>query len=168
MNFAAVLFYVIAGIAIVAAMGTVLARNIVYAALSLIGAMVMIAGLFFMLHADFLALVQLLIYAGAVGVLLIFGLMLTNTGRPAQESKDRWQRPLAFVAAAAFLAVAGYAALSTDWMRGVTPQLERVPPTVLANALFRNWALPFELASLVLLVAMIGAIVIARRDPAND
>ncbi len=168
MNFAAALFYIFSGIAIVAALGTVLARNIVYAALSLVGAMVMIAGIFFILHADFLALVQLLIYAGAVGVLLIFGLMLTNTGRPATGPKDRWQRPIAFVTAAAFMLVAGYVAVSTDWMQGVVPQLERVPPAVLANSLFRNWALPFEIASLVLLVAMIGAIVISRRETSND
>jgi NADH:ubiquinone oxidoreductase subunit 6 (subunit J) len=168
MNFAAALFYIFSGIAIVAALGTVLARNIVYAALSLVGAMVMIAGIFFILHADFLALVQLLIYAGAVGVLLIFGLMLTNTGQPATGPKDRWQRPMAFVAAVAFILVAGYAAVSTDWMQGVVPQLERVPPEVLANSLFRNWALPFEIASLVLLVAMIGAIVISRRETSND
>ena len=71
MNIAAALFYIMGAVAVISALGTVLARNIVYAALSLIGAMVMIAGIFFILHADFLALVQLLIYAGAVGVLLI-------------------------------------------------------------------------------------------------
>ncbi len=168
MNIAVALFYIIGAVAIVSALGTVLARNIVYAALSLIAAMVMIAGIFFILHADFLALVQLLIYAGAVGVLLIFGLMLTNTGLPATSPKDRWQRPLAFVASAGFILVAGYAVTEADWMRGVTPQLERVPPAELAGALFRNWAIPFEIASLVLLVALIGAVVISRREPSGD
>ena len=111
---------------------------------------------------------QLLIYAGAVGVLLIFGLMLTNTDLPATAPKDRWQRPLAFAAAAGFILVAGYAVTEADWMHGVTPQLERVPPAELAGALFRNWAIPFEIASLVLLVALIGAVVISRREPSGD
>ena len=168
MNIAAALFYIMGAVAIISALGTVLARNIVYAALSLIGAMVMIAGIFFILHADFLALVQLLVYAGAVGVLLIFGLMLTNTGLPATRPKDRWQRPIAFVVSAAFILLAGYVAMETDWMRGVTPQLERVAPSDLATALFRNWAVPFEIASLVLLVALIGAVVISRREPSSD
>ena len=168
MNIAAILFYVMGAIAVISALGTVLARNIVYAALSLVGAMVMIAGIFLILHADFLALVQLLIYAGAVGVLLIFGLMLTNTGALATQPKDRWQRPLAFVTSIAFLIVAVYAAMATDWMKGITPQLERVEPSVLAGALFNKWVIPFEIASLVLLVALIGAVVISRREPSSD
>ena len=168
MNIAAILFYVMGAIAVISALGTVLARNIVYAALSLVGAMVMIAGIFLILHADFLALVQLLIYAGAVGVLLIFGLMLTNTVALATQPKDRWQRPLAFVTSIAFLIVAGYAAMATDWMKGITPQLERVEPSVLAGALFNKWVIPFEIASLVLLVALIGAVVISRREPSSD
>ncbi len=168
MNIAAALFYIMGAVAVIAALGTVLARNIVYAALSLIGAMVMIAGIFFILHADFLALVQLLIYAGAVGVLLIFGLMLTNTGLPATRPKDRLQRPIAFVASAGFILLAGYAAMEKDWMQGAVPQLKRVLPADLAGALFRNWAIPFEIASLVLLVALIGAVVISRREPSGE
>lgn len=168
MNVAAALFYIIGAVAVISALGTVLARNIVYAALSLIVTMVMIAGIFIILHADFLALVQLLIYAGAVGVLLIFGLMLTNTGSPATPPKDRWQRPIAFVASAGLTLLAGYAVMNRDWMGGVAPQLERVPPKELAEALFKNWAIPFEIASLLLLVALIGAVVISRREPAGD
>ena len=164
MNFAAFLFYLVSALALMAALGTVLARNIVYAALSLIATLALVAGLFFILHADFLALVQLLIYGGAVSVLIIFGLMLTATDRLATPPRDRWQRPLAFAGAVAFLTVAAYAVFGTDWMRGRAEQLERVPPGEIAGELFTKWAIPFEIASLVLLVALIGAIVVAKRE----
>ncbi len=165
MNFAAFLFYLVSALALTAALGTVLARNIVYAALSLIAALALVAGIFFILHADFIALVQLLVYGGAVSVLIIFGLMLTATDRPVTAPRDRWQRVLALLGAAAFLGLAAFAAFATDWMRGRPEQLQRVPPAEIANELFTKWAIPFEVASLVLLVALIGAIVVARREP---
>ena len=168
MNFAAFLFYLVSALALTAALGTVVARNIVYAALSLIATLALVGGLFFILHADFIALVQLLVYGGAVSVLIIFGLMMTATDRPATTPRDRWQRLLAFLGAAAFLGLAAFAGFATDWMRGRPEQLQRVPPAEIANELFMKWAIPFEVASLVLLVALIGAIVVARRESAND
>ena len=168
MNFAAFLFYAISALALIAALGTVLARNIVYAAISLVAALALVAGVFFILHADFLALVQLLIYGGAVSVLVMFGLMLTSTSRRASAPSDRWQRPLALAGAAAFLVISSMAAFQTDWMRGRPERLERVPPADIAAELFTKWAIPFEIASLVLLVALVGAIVIARRERAGD
>ena len=168
MNFAAVLFYVVSALALIAALGTVLARSIIHAALALVAALVLVAAIFFLLHADFMALVQLLVYAGAVGVLLMFGLMLTRARGAGERRRDPWQRPVAALAGATFLGLAAYVAFCTDWMRGKPEQLERVPPAEIASELFTKWAIPFEVASLVLLVALIGAIVIARRERASD
>jgi NADH-quinone oxidoreductase subunit J len=145
-----------------AAVLTVTSKNLVHAALSLAATLAGIAGVFLVLHADFLALVQLVVYVGAVAVLFLFGLMLTRApiGREALDSQNRGLG-LA-VAGGLFVLLSGLiiAAFGTTSVEQVTgPGIE-----VIGIAIFADWVLPFELLSMLLLGALIGAIMLARRE----
>lgn len=157
-----VFFYIIAATVIIGALGVVLVQNIVYAALFLIMSLLGVAGAYVMLSVEFLALVQVLLYGGAVMVLILFALMLSRL-REVQGNLDGEQKPLAAVAA---LVLVGcfFAMLSqTTWPRDVH-QLTTIPFNDIGSALFNRWAVPFEVASGVLLVALIGAIVLSMDE----
>jgi NADH-quinone oxidoreductase subunit J len=134
----------------------VLSRNIVHAAFWLLEVMMAVAGLFMLLSAGFLALVQVMVYAGAVSVLVLFSIMLTLRRREdAVRPLDlRWS---AGAIAVAVLAAAG-GALAT--FRPALSKAPAVTPGVEAfgRALFTSWSLPFEIASVLLLVALVGAV----------
>ncbi len=145
-----------------AAVAVVTARNLVHAALFLATALGAIAGVFLVLHAEFVAMVQLLIYVGAIAVLLMFGLMLTRApiGREALDSQSRG---LALAVSAALFAV--FSGLIWQGYGGSAPVPLLAPATAdLGLALFSHWVLPFELASMLLLAALIGAIALSRRE----
>lgn len=164
MTVAEVIFYILAIIAIVASLGVVTVPNIVHAALFLILSLLMVAGFYILLSNEFLALVQVLIYAGTVGVLLLFGLMLTR-GRdqnlPSVPLGAQW--PVGLLASVVLVAVLLTAVLDVEWPRDVG-QVTLVGISTLGGALFRDWLLPFELVSVVLTVALIGAVVIAHQE----
>lgn len=157
------IFYLIAALAVGGGLGVVLMRNAVYAALFLILALLAVAGLYILLASEFLALVQVLIYGGAVTVLLLFALMLTRA-RDVPETMVGAQWPLAGFAslflAGLLIAVFG----TTDWPGDADGMVTRAFFETVGDALFRQWAVPFEIASLVLLVALVGAIVLARQE----
>ena len=170
MTYEEFIFYVVAAVTVAGALGVVLARNIVHAALFLILALLAVAGVFILLSAEFLAIVQVLIYGGAVTILILFAMMLTRARDLPQSASggsgqglDGPQRPIAALAAGAFLGASILAVVSTDWP-GETERITVVPFRDLGDALFRTWALPFEIASLVLLVALVGAIILARGE----
>jgi NADH-quinone oxidoreductase subunit J len=152
-------FALLGMVAIIASLGVVLAPNVVQAAVSLVGALLAVAGLYVVLLADFLALVQVLIYGGAVTILLLFALMLHRVGR--DPTLDNRQKPLAALAALVSGGFLLLAAILTPWPVAAFPP-EQVSLPLLGTVLFGTWALPFEVVSLVLLVALIGAVVIAR------
>ncbi len=156
------IFYVVATVTVIGALGVVLARSVVHAALFLILALLAVAAVFILLSAEFLAIVQVLIYGGAVIILVLFAMMLTRV-RDLPQPTDGAQRPFAAMAAGAFLGVSILAAVDTNWP-GETERITVVPFHELGEALFRTWAIPFEIASLVLLVALIGGIVLARSE----
>jgi NADH-quinone oxidoreductase subunit J len=157
-----VFFYIMAAIVVAGALGVVLVRNIVYAALLLIVSLLGVAGIYILLSVEFLALVQILLYAGAVTVLVLFALMLTKTDE-LKGHLDGDQKPLAAVAALALLG-AFFAMISqTEWPRDIN-QLTVVPFSDIGDALFSRWTVPFEVASGVLLVALVGAVVIAMQE----
>ena len=160
MSYEEVIFYFVAAVTVLGALGVVLARNVVHSALFLILALLAVAGVFILLSAEFLAIVQILIYGGAVTILILFAMMLTRV-RDMPQAMDGPQRPFAALAAGAFLALSVLAAVSSDWP-GETERITVVPFREMGEALFRDWAVPFEVASLVLLVALIGAIILAR------
>ena len=152
------LFILLAVLTLGGALGVVLTRNVVHAALALLLSLVAVAGVYLILFAEFLALVQVLIYGGAVTIVLLFAIMLTRSAEYPRISDNR-QWPLAAVAALGLLGVliASFLIGSVDGTKAQSPVFGD-----LANSLFTRWAIPFEIVSLVLLVALIGAIIIAR------
>jgi NADH-quinone oxidoreductase subunit J len=155
-------FYVMAATVLAGAAGVVLVRSTVYAALLLIVSLMGVAGIYILLSVEFLALVQVLIYGGAVTVLVLFALMLTRV-RDLNEKLDGDQKPLAAVAALALLGAFIAVWSQTDWPRD-NETLTTVPFSTIGDALFARWAVPFEIASAVLLVALVGAVVIASQE----
>ena len=158
-----IFFDLMAAIVILGALGVVLVRSTVYAALFLIASLMGVAGIYVLLSTEFLALVQVLIYGGAVTVLLLFALMLTKV----RDLRERAPEPpqLAGAVAAAFGLLAGFMAMvyKTTWPRNVG-QITPISFDQIGTALFNRWAVPFEIASGVLLVALVGAIVIAMQE----
>ena len=160
------LFYAAAFLTLLASFGVVATRNIVHAALFLLAALAGVAGLFVLLYAEFLALVQLLIYGGAVTIVILFALMLTRSGEYEGETETK-RSPFAAVAAAVLFGLMT-AVFAADAGRFSTGERQAVPFGTLAVDLFKAWAVPFEIASLVLLVALIGAVVIGRAGREED
>lgn len=156
------IFYVLAVGVGLGGLGVVVARNVVHSALSLILTLLTVAGLFLLLSAEFLALVQILIYGGAVTIIVLFAMMLTRV-RDMPRALDGPQRPFAAAVAGMFIAISTLAAVASAWP-GDTENLTVIPLKNLGDALFRQWAVPFEVASLVLVVALVGAIILARAE----
>ncbi len=164
MTVAEIVFYLLALLSIVAAIGVVTVPNVVHAALFLILTLMGVAGFYILLSSEFLALVQILVYAGAVSILLLFGLMLTR-GRekalPSVGPGSQW--PLGLITGIVLGVVLITAVLDSAWP-GDDGEVTMVSLNTLAGALFRDWLLPFEIVSIVLLVALIGAVVIAHHE----
>ncbi len=156
------IFALVGLITAAAAIKTVTSTNLVHAALFLAVTLAGIAGVFLVLSADFLALVQLVVYVGAVAVLFLFGLMLTRApiGREALDSDHRG---LALgVSGALFVLLSGLIIAAFGDVRVDTVGGPRTADIGLA--LFRDWVLPFEVLSMLLLAALVGAIVLSRRE----
>lgn len=156
----ALAFYALAGMAVVSAVLAVSLRNIFHAVLFLILSFAGAAGLFLTLNADFLAAVQVLVYAGAIAVLMLFALFLTRNAMTQGNPPNRL-RFSALVTALLVFWVLAYGLLAARWAPGPASE-PSFPPERLADALFNTYLLPFELASVLLLAAMIGAILLAK------
>ena len=159
-----ILFYIAATLVILGGIGVVITKNIVYAAFSLLVSMIGIAGVFLLAFAEFLALVQILIYGGAVVIVILFALMLTRI-EDFRDLSDSRNRPLALLVSLILFAVLVASLIQTPTSIGERSHVSMVE---LGESLFTDWAIPFEVASLVLLVALIGAIVIVRRDTTDE
>jgi len=154
-------FWILAVVAISAALSVVLLRNVFRAALSLILCFLAVAGIFVTLSADFLAAVQVLIYVGAIAVLIILAIMLTREVQRGSPSNKL--RIPAFIVAVLFLGVVSFAMINTQWPVSDIPPVE--PTTAaLAGKLFGEggFILPLEIVSILLLAAILGAIVLVR------
>jgi NADH-quinone oxidoreductase subunit J len=161
---AEVVFYVLAGLSIAAAIGVVTVPNVVHAALFLILTLLGVAGFYILLSSEFLALVQILIYAGTVSILMLLALMLTRGAEqnlPSVPSGGQW--PLGLGVATVLAIALVTAVLDSDWPRD-TGQVTMVNLDTLAHVLFREWLLPFEVVSIVLLVALVGAVILSHED----
>ena len=171
-NGPALLFYVFAALAVMAATGVVVLRNPMYGAISLLVTFLSVAALFLLRHAEFLAVVQVFVYGGGIMVLFLFVIMLVNLHRLA-EARTFWgQSPAAIVLALLLVAGFGWLFLHVAFGPAYTqPEAFRtVAGSDLGNSqavawsLYRDYLLPFEVASVFLLVAMIGAVVLGRRE----
>ncbi|WP_405896091.1 MULTISPECIES: NADH-quinone oxidoreductase subunit J family protein [unclassified Streptomyces] len=148
-----------------AAIVTVTTRQLVHAALWLVVALGGLAVEYLLLTAEFIAWVQVLIYVGSVVVLLLFGLMLTKApiGRsPDADSGNRWAALTVAVASAAALVWVVVDAFRTTWIDLDGPAAGSTEAT--GESLFQNWVLPFEALSVLLLAALVGAIVLSRKE----
>jgi NADH:ubiquinone oxidoreductase subunit 6 (subunit J) len=175
MDLSSVLFWVFAVVIVIAALLVVGQRDIVHSALALIVVFAMAAGIYVLLSAEFIAIVQILIYVGAVTILILFALMLTRIGgvtETTNPSNKLW--PIAAVICVAIGAVIIYAfseskhniqsTIATSQVATQFPNnVVRIGQLLYSPSSY-SYVLPFEIASLVLLVAIIGAIVIGRED----
>jgi NADH-quinone oxidoreductase subunit J len=156
-------FLVIAVVGSVSAIAVVTARNVVHAALYLVVALLAVGATYLLLGAEFVGWVQILIYVGAIVILFLFGLMLTKApiGR---EVLDNQSRGVAVVVAIAILA--GLVFLIQDAYSWDEARIEPVPASAAAvgESIFSTYVLPFEVVSFLLLAALIGAIVLSRKD----
>jgi NADH-quinone oxidoreductase subunit J len=161
------LFLVLALVAITSALGMLINRNAIYSALFLVLNFATVAVFFLLLNAPFIAVAQVSVYAGAIMVLFIFVIMLLGAERAGQTQTIPWQRPLAIALAIILLLEAGFILVG---QRDVIPVVSgELPPgfgspAQVGTELFQNYLLPFEVTSVLLLVAMIGAIVLTKNE----
>lgn len=158
-------FWAMAVTAVVSSVAVITVRNIFHAALFLVVTFLSMAGLFVTLSADFVAVVEVLIYGGAISILLIFALMLTREYQEANTSNRLWA-PGVFLGGLMLITLVAVL-LNTQWYKSTAPLAAGPPATTtagLSDLLFSKFVLPFEIAAILLLAAMIGAIVLARED----
>ena len=160
------IFFVLAALAVLGAVSLILQRHPIHSALSLIVVMVALAGLYLLLGAEFVAAVQIIVYGGAIMVLFVFVIMLLNAG---EEERTNFSKLATYAGVPLAVATAGLIAaaivrsssgsLSTVGANGTLTSTRR-----LSMLLFRDFVYPFELTSFLILVAILGAIVLAQRE----
>jgi NADH-quinone oxidoreductase subunit J len=163
-----IVFWALAVVMAFAAIRVVTTRNVVHAALYLVGTLLGAAAMYVLLFAEFVAWVQVLVYVGAIVVLMLFGLMLTRADI-GKSNFDNDQRLLAAVCSAAVFGVTSW--VLVDAFEGQEISLARTTGTTTASigdAIFSAYVLPFEVVSVLLLAALVGAVVIARRDTGDE
>ena len=155
------LFSVAGAIALVASVIVVTSRRIVHAALWLVLALGAVAGCFGVLHAEFVALVQILVYVGAIVVLVLFALMLTKAPTNPLPSLTTGRSPFAAVVAAVLAILLGAGVVLAFGNEKIKPVSDGSAKAV-GTAIFKTWVLPFEVLSVLLLAALIGAIALSQ------
>ncbi len=164
MNPAIAAFVLVGGVALIAAWAMVAARNMVYSALFMVVVLMSTAVLYLLYQAPLIALVQVTIYAGGIMVLVLFVIMLIGADSMMHTETLRWQRPLAF----GLGAVLAVETLSVIRSGALSPAMTSLgssfgSPSAIGVLLFRDYVLPFEVVSVILLVAVVGAVVLTVR-----
>ena len=162
------LFYVLAALTVAGAAGVALSRNILYSAVGLLMALLGVGSLYVFLAADFVAVTQLLIYIGGVLVLILFAVMLTNRITEVNVSNSSLGLFGGVLLAVSVAPVLLAVATLTPWRAQMVVPAAAPTTEAIGNAFLTTWLLPFEVASLVLLATLIGAIVIARKEIKAD
>jgi NADH-quinone oxidoreductase subunit J len=165
------IFYFFAGIAVAGAVLTVTRRNAVHSAIFLVTSLLATAGIFLQLRAEFLFIVQIILYVGGIMVLFVFVIMLVNLDVALHQLKFARQKWVALIVCLAMAAQVGVMLWSSGKMPGqglpilTAAPVDKLPANseAVAHSLFNAYLLPFEIASILLLVAMIGAVVMAKR-----
>jgi NADH-quinone oxidoreductase subunit J len=167
MEIAHIFFLAFAALAVVAAFNVILQRNPIYSAIGLIVMLCSLAVLFLMLYAPFIAAMQIIVYAGAIMVLFVFVIMLLNV-RAEDALTDRLKY-LKFLAPVFFILLVGQVAFFVSQV-GTPPPPVNTPGTVesVAEGMFTNYVLPFEAASVLILMAIVGSMLLAKREKAED
>ena len=160
------MFLILAAMVVAGAVSLILQRHPIHSALSLIVVMVALAGLYLLQGAEFVAAVQIIVYAGAIMVLFVFVIMLLNAGEEERSNVSRLARFVGVPLGLVFLVEVAY------WIGRATahlgsPPAEMVSTRDLSSLLFREYVFPFELTSFLILIALLGALVLARREDSN-
>jgi NADH:ubiquinone oxidoreductase subunit 6 (subunit J) len=166
LDISSVLFFLLAFGVVGAGIAVVTLRNIIHSAVAMMICFGSLAGMYALLGAPIVAAAQVLIYLGAISVLILFAIMLTQAGDANLPAPFHRQLPLAAVIALAIIGLVGWAVIQTDWALAGDPIAAGVED--IATALFTDYALPFEIISLLILVAIIGAIFLARRPEEDE
>jgi NADH:ubiquinone oxidoreductase subunit 6 (subunit J) len=165
LDISSVLFFLLAIGVVGAGIAVVTLRNIIHSAVAMMVCFGSLAGMYALLGAPIVAAAQVLIYLGAISVLILFAIMLTQAGDANLPAPFHRQLPIAVVVALAIVGTVGWAVVQTDWrMAGA---VEAAVETI-AETLLTDFALPFEIISLLLLAAIIGAIYLARRPEEDE
>jgi NADH-quinone oxidoreductase subunit J len=152
-------FWVLAALTVGSALGVAVSRNIIHAVVFLVGSFLGLAGLYVTLSADFIAVAQMLIYVGAISILMLFAIVLIP--RSDRDNADGFMRLPALALSLVTFAALAVAAVDTEWAISDREGFEETASTI-GNALLNRYALPFEIASVLLLVAVIGSIVLVN------
>jgi NADH-quinone oxidoreductase subunit J len=159
-----IIFFIVAGLLIVSSGLVVFQRNVVHSAVALVAALFLIAVLFLSLHAPMVGVLQILVYAGAIMVLFLFVIMLLNPVG-LEQRRNLWWVAGSF---SGLLLIAMLAPVLFNIQSAQDPMIATElfgSPEELARSLFTDFVLPFEIASVLLLVAIIGAVVLAKKEP---
>lgn len=163
-------FYIIALLTLAASVIMLSVRKVVYMALTIGGVFLGAAALYFLLGADFVGVAQIVIYAGAITILIMFAIMLTN--HEAQEPPFEWNlKNIGSAAAAVLLAIVLLLAIrSTTWPAATTVDVNggNTNPVAIGLVLFRQYVIPFELVSILLIVGLVGAVIIAKERKEDE
>jgi NAD(P)H-quinone oxidoreductase subunit 6 len=162
-SFFPLVFGLIAAVTVISAAGVAFSNNIVYSAFALMGTLLGAAGLFVLLAADFVAVVQVLIYVGGILVLTLFAVMLTHRIADVRVSNRSLGRLPALLVVGIVGVVMMRAIFATTW-HAVVPGVPEPTTYAIGNGFLTDYILPFELASLVLLAALVGAVVLSRKE----
>jgi NADH:ubiquinone oxidoreductase subunit 6 (subunit J) len=166
LDISSVLFFLLAVGVVGAGIAVVTLRNIIHSAVAMMVCFGSLAGMYALLGAPIVAAAQVLIYLGAISVLILFAIMLTQAGDANLPAPFHRQLPIAVVVALAIVGTVGWAVVRTDW-RMAGGAVEAAVETI-AETLLTDFALPFEIISLLLLAAIIGAIYLARRPEEDE
>ena len=158
-------FGVLAFVAVASALGLVLRRNPIHGALFLVVNLASIAAFYLTLGAEFLAAAQVIVYAGAIMVLFVFVIMLLNAGSESKKGRSYTVQLLGVPLLIAFFAIAAYAVQSMYGKEAINfGGFQGGGPKEIGEALFTTYLLPFEVTSVLILIAIIGAVVLARKE----
>ncbi len=158
------LFWLIWGLIVASAAVVAFGKNLIYSVFALMGTFLGVAGIYVFLNADFLAVTQIVVYVGGILVLLVFGIMLTNrisTARISQTSVQRWLGGLVVLV---LLGILLSVILSHDWELMADAHAFESTVTGIGELLFSDYLILFEIASVLLLGALIGAATLARKE----
>jgi NADH-quinone oxidoreductase subunit J len=159
-----ILFFVFAAIAVAGAIALIVLREPIHSALALILVMVSLAVLYLLLGAEFIAAVQIIVYAGAIMVLFVFVIMLLNAREEERTNASRMARYAGLPLGMLLTAQLAYW-VAHGWPQGGVTQAAAATSTrALSTMLFRVFVLPFELTSILILIAILGAMVLAKKD----
>ncbi len=163
-------FFILAALSVIGALSLIFQKHPIHSALSLIVVMVALAGLYLLMGAEFVAAVQIIVYGGAIMVLFVFVIMLLNAGLEEHTSISKMA---GFPGILLALALTGFVAATVARSAGLFVQVAgdtgKIPGTLsstreLSSMIFKNFAYPFELTSILILIAILGAIVLAHRE----